>query len=198
MENQNDTLQEYHGKTKIDVLSEEVDLFNGKYMKKYIFSIGVMGIGLFIGGAITPGIFAGLFAAAGTALSIDRLRETWPEAYNWMIDHPGWVEILTTVVFAGAFGFTATGLVGGLVANILSSVVIDYYTDKEGRVVGVKTITFGDLLRGLVSSIKSFFITTKAEVKAIIQENRNQSLPDIKVNAEIIDVEAQIIEPQAA
>jgi hypothetical protein len=146
-----------------------------------------MGIGLFIGGAITPGIFAGLFAAAGFALSVERLRETWPEAYNCMIDHPGTMEILTTVAFATAFGFTATGLVGGLITNILSSVVIDYYTEKEGKVKGVESITIGNLIRKMATGIKAFFLNVKDEVKSLFKKDNNQGLPDIEVQAEVLE-----------
>lgn len=172
-------------------LMDSFSMFDSKYMKKYMFSFGVIAVGLFIGGPITGGIFAGLFATAGFALSIDRLMETWPEMYNWMITHPGWMEIATTLMFATAFGFTITGLCGGLITNILSSVVIDYYTEKKGLVPGVKTLTFGDMLKGCWKGTKDAVITAKQEIKQIVKEERQsnkiESQPsDIVVQPEVI------------
>lgn len=175
-----------------DSLLGDISLFDNKYLKKYLFSFGVIAIGLFIGGPITGGIFAGLFATAGFALSIDRLMETWPEMYNWMITHPGWMEIITTLMFATAFGFTVTGLCGGLITNILSSVVIDYYTDKKGLVPNVKTLTFGDMLKGCWSGTKEFCITAKSEIKEIVKAEKEAgkiaSVPsDVIIEAEVIN-----------
>jgi hypothetical protein len=163
----------------------ELDMFNQKYLKKYLFAIGAISIGIFMGGVVTLGIFAGLFAAVGTGLSMERLKEAYPEVYNWIIDHPGPVEILTTIAFAGAFGLTATGIVGGLVANILSSVVLDYYAEQEGKVQGVETLTLGAMIKKLFGSIANMFKTIKNEVVGAINDLRN--------NKELITVQGEVV-----
>ena len=186
------TIEHPSDATKEDTMGQELfdlqSMLGGQYMKKYLFSIAAIGVGLFMGGVVTLGIFAGVFAAVGTGLSMDRLKETFPEAYNWIIDHPGWMEIITTIGFAGAFGLTATGIVGGLIANILSSVVIDYYTYKEGKVPGVHTLTIGSILL----KVKNWFVGLFSEVKTGIKQLKNsepvkQVLPDINTNAVVIE-----------
>lgn len=149
-----------------------VNLLDAKYLKKYAFSVIAIGIGLIVGGVVTAGIIAGLLAAVGTMLSLDRLKECWPEGYNWIIDHPGWVEIITTVGFAGAFGLTATGIVGGMVANIFSSAVIDFYTFSpiHGRIEGVQDLSFGMFARQGISKITNSFKSVRKEVKEIAKE----------------------------
>lgn len=178
-----------------DDVGDDEDMLGGlmdsKYFKKYLFSIGAIVVGLFMGSVVTLGIFAGLFAALGTCLSIERLKDSWPEAYNWMIDHPGWVEVITTVGFASAFGFTATGVIGGLVANMLSSVVIDYYTYKEGRIPNVDTLTLGGGMRKVIDYTTGLFKTIKYEVKSISKELKSQNKEEV-VDAELVDNSASI------
>lgn len=170
---------------KIKGAQDMLNAFQGKYLKKYLFGIAAIGIGLFMGGVVTLGIFAGLFSAVTTGLGMARLKETAPEVYNWVIDHPGPVELLTTIAFAGAFGLTATGIVGGLVANILSSVVLDYYAEQEGRVQGVNTLTLGGMIKKVIGYIKNMFITVKSEVIGAFRELRNGGQPKA-VQAEVV------------
>lgn len=136
----------------------------GKYIKKYVFSMAVVCLGLFVGGTITAGIFAGLFSAAGFGLTIERLKEVYPEGYNWVLDHPGLMEVLTTVLFTGVFGLTVTGIVCSLVSNILTSVILDYYSEKEGRIEGVEKLTLGKLIRMIIDGFKNFFGRIKQEL----------------------------------
>jgi hypothetical protein len=160
---------------------KEESVFQEKYLKKYMFSIGVISLGVFMGGVVTLGIFAGLFAAAGTSLSMERLKETYPEGYNWVIDHPGWIEVATTIGFTGVFGLTATGVVASLVANILTSVVLDYYAEKEGRIPGLETLTFGAIVKKLFGAIRDTFRTLKHEIKAGIQELKGSPAVDTSI-----------------
>lgn len=180
------TIEDTMGQELFDMQS----LLGGQYIKKYMFSIAAIGVGLFMGGVVTLGIFAGVFAAVGTGLSMDRLKETFPEAYNWIIDHPGWMEIITTIGFAGAFGLTATGIVGGLIANILSSVVIDYYTYKEGKVPGVHTLTIGSILKRIRDWAVGLFKEVKTGVKQLKDEPVKVQLPDVEINAVVIETKA--------
>lgn len=69
----------YPADFRIHGAQEEKSIFQEKYLKKYMFSIGVISLGVFMGGVITLGIFAGLFAAAGTSLAMERLKGTYAQ-----------------------------------------------------------------------------------------------------------------------
>lgn len=169
---------------------EKQDLFESKYLKKYLFSIGVVSLGVFMGGVVTLGIFAGLFAAAGTSLGMVRIRDTNPELYNWIIDHPGWVELLSTVAFAGIFGLTATGVVGSLVSSILTSVVLDYYAEKEGRIEGVDKLTFGRVIQKMMDFIRNMFSDASSALKKPAKSKTVCEKPSIaSIDAEFVNVE---------
>lgn len=145
-------------------ITQKQSIFKANYFKKYAYAIAAIGLGLFIGGSVAGGIFVGLFGGAVTKLSIDRTKETAPAVYNWMLDNPGKMEFITALSFAGFFGLTATGIVGGLVTNILSSVVLDYYAEKEGRIEGVEKLTFSGVIKSFFKKIKNLFSNLKEDL----------------------------------
>lgn len=157
----------YH---KGEKAQDELNLINDKYLKKYMFSIGAIGIALFVGGSLTTGIFAGVFTAAGFGLLLEKIREGSPSVYNWILDHPVAMDFFTGALFTFTFGFSVAGIIGGAVVNILTSVVLDYYAEKEGKVPGVETLTFGALFRKVLDGIKTFISGAKREISAAVKD----------------------------
>lgn len=181
------------GYCRIEYAQEELSILNEKYLKKYLFSIGAISLALFIGGSLTTGIFAGVFTTAGFGLLLEKIKDGAPSVYNWIIDHPVAMDFLIGALFTYTFGFTVAGIIGGAVVNILTSVVLDYYAEKEGKVPGVETITFGQLIRQAFNGIKNLFITAKKEITSVVKESRlpvQQPVKSDSVQVEFIAAEA--------
>lgn len=160
---------------RVESAQQKESIFRSKTLQKYKLPLIVIGFGFFMGGSIALGVIGGVLSGLGTKLGMDRLKESAPRIYNWILDNPGWVELISIVAYAGAFGLTLGGVLISLVANFTMSLVLDYYAEKEGRVAGLQPFSLSNMIKELISKIKSLFIT----VKQSTQEGLAQTSPSI-------------------
>jgi hypothetical protein len=166
-------------------VQEEDFSLKSKIFEKYKYPLVLSGIGLFIGGSVALGVMGGVLSGFGTKLGMDRLKDSMPELYNWILEHPGTVEVLSMVAFTGAFGLTLGGVFIGLIANFTTSYVLDVYAES-GLIPDVERLTLAALMRKIFAKFKALFITVKAGVKEGVAEFKKPI------------VEAQIVESPIA
>lgn len=155
---------------KVDSEMTEPSIFQSKSFKKYRLAFLVIGFGFFMGGSVALGVIGGVLAGLGTKLGMDRLKESAPSVYNWILENPGWVEMISMIGYAGAFGLTLGGVLISLVANFTMSVVLDYYAEKEGKVEGIERLSLSNVIKSIVSKSKSAFTTANSSVKEGLKE----------------------------
>jgi len=175
-----ETLDGYRSDTIID----STTFLENKYIKKYGFIAAFLGIGLLYGSSVVVlGIFGGGLAGLGTKLGLDRLRESSPSLYNWVLDNPGWVEVISMFASAGIFGLTLGGVFTSLVANLTTTVVLDYYAEVEGKEPGVEKLTFRGLLFKMFNGIRKFISSLKSDIRETIKQIKT---PEVKSEASVV------------
>ncbi len=147
---------------RVDEANQDSSIFNSKTFKKYKLASAVIVIGVFF---VPVAVLGGVLAGLGTKMGMDRLKESNPQIYNWVLDNPGWVELATMAAYAGAFGLTLGGVLISLVANFTMSMVLDHYAEKEGKVQGVEALSLSGFIKSIIQKFKSLFRTAKESVR---------------------------------
>lgn len=160
---------------KVDSQMHEESIFQSTSFKKYRLAFLVIGCGFFMGGSIALGVMGGVLAGLGTKLAMDRLQESCPGLFNWVLDNPGWVELFSMISMAGVFGLTLGGVFISLVANFTTSVVLDYYAEKVGKVPNVPKLSLSNLIKSMIVRFKSLFTTAKSSIKQGLHESKQMA-----------------------
>lgn len=128
---------------------------------KYALPIAVVGFGLFLGGHLAQGVYAGVLTTAGFWILTEKLRTFYPSAYNWLIDHAVEADFMVSGAAACFLGFTVTGIIAAAVVNLLVSVVLENYRTSVGKVKGVDTITGGEIFQYVCTKTKEGYNALK-------------------------------------
>lgn len=135
-----------------------------KVFQKYKVPFAVIGIGVFF---VPVAVLGGFLAGLGTYAAMERLKDSKPQLYNWVLENPGLVELISIAATAGAFGLTLGGVLIGLVANFTMSATLDYMAEKDGLIDGVEKFSINALIKKIISYFTNGF-------KLIFRGNRDQ------------------------
>ena len=148
-------------KPRIFAFDEASNIFHTKMFQKYKVPFAVIGIGIFF---VPVAVLGGLLAGLGTYAAMERLKDGKPELYNWVLENPGLVELLSIIATAGAFGLTLGGVLIGLVANFTMSATLDYIAEKHGVIRNTEKLSIVKLIRQFINYVTHGFKTIKSEL----------------------------------
>lgn len=167
-------------KPRIFAFDEASNIFHTKMFQKYKVPFAVIGIGIFF---VPVAVLGGLLAGLGTYAAMERLKDGKPELYNWVLQNPGLVELISIVATAGAFGLTLGGVLIGLVANFTMSATLDYIAEKHGVVRNVGKFSLIATIRQFINYVAHGFKTIKAEFSS---DKKQESKQPIAIEAESV------------
>lgn len=152
-------------------------------MPKYAVPAGVVAIGLFMGGTLTQGIYAGILTCAGFWVLLEKLKKSYPSTYNWIIDHAVEADIVVSLTAAFILGFTVTGIIGAAVVNLLCSVLLDHYRDNVGKVKDVDSAQASDVIGLGIKTFRNGF--------TVIKEGIRKAKPEVQ--EEVVETTGEVL-----
>jgi hypothetical protein len=162
------------------------DIFQTKVFKKYKVVFGIIGFGFFLGGPVQMGVLGGVLAGLGTYAAMERLKECRADIYNWILQNPGWVELMCMAATTGVFGLTLGGVFISLVANFTMSATLDWIAERHGVIPNTDQFSFGKAIR---DTIKFVFNGTKTIAKDLSDDFK----PKKEADASSIPAESRVV-----
>lgn len=152
---------------------------------KYAIPAGVVVFGLFMGGTLTQGIYAGVLTCAGFWILLKKLRDQYPATYNWIMDHSTEADLVVSLGAAFILGFTVTGIIGAAVVNLLCSVMLDYERENVGKVKDVESANASDVVGLVIKNVRGAFTIVKDGIRKAKPEQEEEDV--IETTGEVLN-----------
>lgn len=137
-------------------------LISSDKLKKFGVPAAMVFAGVILGGIVAQGIYVGILTTGGVWITLDQMRESCPEYYNWLMDHAISADFVLSAIACFGLGFSVTGLIGAAVVNILVGITLEWHRDMYGKVkdangVEIPNAKATDFIKAIFSSILGFF-----------------------------------------